>query len=140
MISNVTNAKYVAAPPSAFEQSVSVAALSKVAKLVKRKVLEKLSLEQFDLQSITCKDFKDIEVFIEKESFAEDAFREAFKATSSNNSLEHWFIIKYSRESQEAMQTLLDITPIDHTRKLYQMHAVARNIVQRLKKYAPTKF
>ena len=49
----------------------------------------------------------------------EDVFREAFKATSSNNSLEHWFIIKYSRESQEAMQTLLDITPIDHTRKLY---------------------
>ena len=38
------------------------------------------------------------------------------------------------------MQTLLDITPIDHTRKQCQMHAVARNIAQRLKKYAPTEF
>ena len=38
------------------------------------------------------------------------------------------------------MQALLDITLIDHTRKQYQMHAVARNIAQQLKKYAPTEF
>ena len=140
MISNVTDAKHVAAPPSAFAQSVSIAALLKAGTVVKRKVPEKLSLDQFDLQSITWKDFKEIEVFIEKKSFTKDAFREAFKATSSNNSLEHWVIKKYSHESQETMETLLDINPIDHTKKQYQMHAVARNIVQRLKKYAPTEF
>ena len=83
----------------------------KTGKLVPRKVSEKLSLEYFDLQSITWKDFKDVEVFIEKESFAKGAFREAFKATSSNNSLEHWVIKKYSHEPQEIMQTLLDISP-----------------------------
>ena len=33
------------------------------------------------------------------------------------------------------MQTLLNITPIDHTRKQCQMRAVARNVAQRLKKY-----
>ena len=54
--------------------------------MVKRNVLEKLSLEYFALQSITWKDFKDAEVFIEKESFAKTAFREAFKASSSNTS------------------------------------------------------
>ena len=54
MISNVTDAKHVAAPPpSVFAQSVLIAALLKVGKLVKRKVPEKLSLEYFDLQSIT---------------------------------------------------------------------------------------
>ena len=89
MISNVTDATHVAAAPSVFAQSVSIAALLKAGKLVKRKVSEKLSLEYFDLQIITRKYFKDGEVFIEKESFAKGAFREAFKATSSNNSLEH---------------------------------------------------
>ena len=87
MISNVTDAKHFAALPSVFAQSVSIAALLKAGKLVKRKVPEKLSLEYFDLQSITWNDFKDIEFFIEKESYAKSAFREAFKATSSNNSL-----------------------------------------------------
>ena len=54
MISNVTDAKHVAAPPpSVFAQSVLIAALLKAGKLVKRKVPEKLSLEYFDLQSIT---------------------------------------------------------------------------------------
>ena len=87
MISNVTDAKHFAALPSVFAQSVSIATLLKAGKLVKRKVPEKLSLEYFDLQSITWNDFKDIEFFIEKESYAKSAFREAFKATSSNNSL-----------------------------------------------------
>ena len=71
MISNVTDAKHAAALPSVFSKSVSIAALLKAGKLVKRKIPEKLSLEYFDLQSITLKDFKDIEVFIEKESFCE---------------------------------------------------------------------
>ena len=99
--------------------------------MVKRKVPEKLSLEYFDLQTVTWKDL--IKVFIEKESFANGAFREAFKATSSNNSLEHWVIKKHSHES-------LDITPIDHPRKQCQVHAVARNVAQRLNKYEPTEF
>ena len=38
------------------------------------------------------------------------------------------------------MQRLLDITPIDHTRKQCQVHAVARNIAQRLKRYVPSAF
>ena len=75
----------------------------KAGKLVKRKVPEKLSYEYFDLQSITWKDCKDVEIFIEKEGFAKDAFREAFKTNSSNNSLENWVIKKYSHESQETM-------------------------------------
>ena len=96
MISNVTNAKHVAASPTVLALSVLIAALLNTTKLVKRKAPEKLSLEYFDLQSITWKDFKDVEVFIEKKSFAKGAFREACKATSSNNSLEHWVIKKYS--------------------------------------------
>ena len=85
--------------------------------MIKRKFPEKLSLEYFDLKSITWKDFNDVEVFIEKESYEKGAFREAFKATSSNNSLEQWVIKKYIHESQETMQTLLDITSIDPTMK-----------------------
>ena len=84
MISNVTDAKHVAARPLVFAHSVSIAALSKAGKLVKRKVPEKLSLKHIDLQSITWKDFKDVEVFIEKENFPKDAFWEAFKATSTS--------------------------------------------------------
>ena len=38
------------------------------------------------------------------------------------------------------MQTLLDITPTDHRRKQCQMYAVARNVAQRLKEFAPTQF
>ena len=38
------------------------------------------------------------------------------------------------------MQTLLDNIPIDHTRKQCQMHSVARNVAQRLKKYEPNEF
>ena len=82
MISNVTDAKHVTAPSSVFVQSVQIAALLKADKLIKRKVPEKLSLEYFDLQSITWKDFKD-ELFCKNENFAKGAFREAFKATTS---------------------------------------------------------
>ena len=74
MISNVTDAKDVEAPPSVFGKSC--AALLKAGKLIKRKVPEKLGLEYCDLQSITWEDFKDVEEFIAKESF---------KANSSNN-------------------------------------------------------
>ena len=74
MISNATDAKHVATPPSVFALSVSIAALLKAGKLVRRNVPEKLSVEYFDLQSIAWKDFKDVEVFIEKDSSAKDAF------------------------------------------------------------------
>ena len=47
MISNVTDTKSVAAPPSVFEQPVSISALLKAYKLVKKKFPEKLSLEYF---------------------------------------------------------------------------------------------
>ena len=89
MISNVAEAKHVLAPPSVFTQSVSITLLLKTGKLVKGKVPRKLNIEYFDLQCITWEDFKDVEVFIEKENFAKGAFREAFKATTSNNSLQH---------------------------------------------------
>ena len=94
MISNVTDTKHVAAPPSVVAQSVSITSLLKAGKLVKSEVPEKLSLEYFDLQSITQNHFKDVEVFIEKEDFAKSAFRETFKATSGNNLLEHYWVIK----------------------------------------------
>ena len=74
MISNATDAKHVAAPPSVFAQLVSIASLSKAGKLVKRNVPEKLNVEHFDLQSTTWKNFKDVEVFIEKDSSAKGAF------------------------------------------------------------------
>ena len=88
MISNVKDAKHVALPPSDSPQSVSITALLRNGKLVKRKVPKKLSLEYFDSKNITWKDFKDVEVLIKKESFAKGAFREAFKATSSNYSFD----------------------------------------------------
>ena len=52
MISNITDAKHVAAPPSVFAQSVSIAALLKAGKMVKRAVPEKLSLEFFDFYKV----------------------------------------------------------------------------------------
>ena len=54
-ISNVTDGKHVATPPSVFAQSVLIAAMLKAEKLVKRQVPETLSLECFDLQSIIWK-------------------------------------------------------------------------------------
>ena len=36
-------------------------------------------------ETFTWNDFEDVEVFIEKKSFAKGAFRETFKANSSNN-------------------------------------------------------
>ena len=81
--------------------------------MLKRKFPEKLSPEYFDLKSITWKNFNDVEVFIEKESYEKGAFRETFTATSINNSLEQWAVKKYIHEPQETMQALLDITPID---------------------------
>ena len=59
MVSNVKDAKHVAALPSVFAQTVLIVALLKAGKSVKRKVPEKLSFEYFDLQSITWKDFEE---------------------------------------------------------------------------------
>ena len=47
MISNFTNAKNVAALPSVFALSVSITALSKAIKLVKRTVPQKLSAKYY---------------------------------------------------------------------------------------------
>ena len=49
IISNVTDAKHVAAPPLVFPQSVSNTALLKAGKLVKGRLPEKLGLEYVDL-------------------------------------------------------------------------------------------
>ena len=61
--------------------------------------------------------FQDVDVSIEIESFPKDAFQEVFKATSSNESGYY-----QNHESQKTMQTFLDITPTDNTRKQCQMH------------------
>ena len=96
-----------------------------------------MKLETYELES-GWRDYKTLIVTIEETSFASGAFRNAFKAISREKKI--WIMKKYLHESTETIKDVLNISTEDHTRKQCQMHSVARNITQRLKKRAPVEF
>ena len=125
-------------PKSTYAKSLSIGDLLKAGQLIKKSQSKKLSLEYFDLESAEWKLFKEISLNIQPESFASGAFRNAFKATSSDGGI--WVVKKYSQKSIDTMVSTLEVSLENHTRKQCQMHSVARNIAQRLAKKAPSEF
>lgn len=122
---------------SVFPKSVSIADVIKAGKLVKPKeeYTTDIVLESFDINEK--KWFKsDSKLFhVEKEHFAEGAFRYAFKAYTMENYVNKQYVIKKFKSSTwKNVAHSYGMSLEEHTRKQIQMHMAAQAITNRLKK------
>ena len=117
--------------------SFSITDLMKGRQLVKlpEEQEETLMLESYIIEEKSWEKIQPVKFLIEKEKFAEGAFREAFKTTCLNpNFTRKWALKFYKQEKAEAIQEILKISVEDHARKQVQMHAVARYLAAKFGK------
>ena len=127
--------------PTVVPKSVSIAQLLRAGTLVKPLKTTTLQLEHFDAEKNKWVPACSINLQIEEEPFSSGAFRDDFKATCSHAGLSgEWVVKKYQPTSVKTIVDILKSTAEDHTRKQVQMHAVARNITQRVSSRVPTPF
>jgi hypothetical protein len=101
-------------------------------------------LETFDVEKCEwTKNNLTLSVEIEETKFDSGAFRDAFRAKcrdTSSGLAGEWVIKKYRDEAVTTIQEQLQMSVEDHTRKLVQMHAVARNLTSRFSVKVPQEF
>lgn len=145
MVSSITYGKndisLPAVPPTAFPQSISVAALLQARKLVNPPNVTrvKLELESYIVAEKKWAKAMKVELLKENTSFAEGGFRNAFLATDETSSGK-WVIKEYKKLQMDPILTQLHMTIDQHTRKQVQMHSVARSISQSLQRKLPSSF
>ena len=100
----------------------------------KDEVTVELTLESFDISGRywTKKDL--LKFHVEKNHFAQGAFRNAYKAYTNRESNEKWVIKRFKPESWTEIEQIYDMSLVAHTRKQVQMHVTARSIAYRMKK------
>lgn len=123
----------VQSPSKAFPKSLSVLEMMKLGKVINEKSTEAIELFTFDLSDMAWSTRSTVEFSIANESIGKGGFREAFKATSKSPEFhrQQWVIKKYLPSAidiiKETKQTLEQ-----HTKKVVQMHMLARNFTQKL--------
>ena len=73
------------------------------------------------------------ELRITSEPFGKGGFTEAFKATSKTPTfqVQQWVVTKYSKSAVDIIKETKQRTQ-QHTKKVSQMHMLARNVTQKL--------
>ena len=126
------NAKHV------FPKSLSISHMMKLGKVAKpSESVTVLEVYNFDLENIAWSVLpQKVEFIIEKDVLGSGGFRQAFKAKSSstnfNTSL--WVVKKYLPKAAKEITEDIKITLEEHTKKVVQMHALAKNIAEQLGK------
>lgn len=82
---------------SRFAKSISLADLLKAGKIVKMLLPERLSIEQFDINTMQWLDHGIMELTIDNESFVSGAFRDALKAKERDKSI---WVLKNTKRGQ----------------------------------------
>ena len=134
----LTSLQSSTAEPSKFAQSVSLADLMKAGKIIKKRIPDKLNLEQFDIETMVWKDHAEMNFLIDEEPFEQGFFRKAYKAVEYT-SQKMWVVKRYKEQAIKNLDHL-NLGHEEHARKQVQMHTVARNLAQRLEKNAPEEF
>ena len=121
-------------PSKAFPKSLSVLEMMKLGKVVNEKSTERMELFKFDLADMAWSSQPFIAEFsIASEPFGKGGFREAFKATSKTPTfqVQQWVITKYLKSAVDIIKETKQTTQ-QHTKKVVQMHMLARNFTQKL--------
>ena len=84
------------------------------------------------------KDHGEMKLIIEKEPFDKGNFRKAFKAIEYSSD-KIWVVKRYKEKAIKNLENL-NLGHEEHARKQVQMHTVARNLAERMKKHAPKEF
>jgi len=139
----VSPTKAAEVPPS-YPASVSIEQLLNAGKFVKPVSRTKtvLDLESFDLLNKEWKTEKCLTLYVDDDTFASGAFRDAFKATPESGSQckEKWVVKKYNVKSKNTIEDTLKTTTEIHTRKQVQMHTVARQLTTKFSSIVPEEF
>ena len=99
-------------------------------------VKETAEVYKFDMEKTSWMVIPEIVDFLlAKSHFSEGGFRKAFKATSTTIGYSGtWVIKQYKGETLETITTDLGQTVEEHTKKVIQMHSLARNFYQQVTK------
>jgi hypothetical protein len=95
---------------------------------------EPIELFTFDIDAMAwSRNSSTVEFSIEKEPFGTGGFREAFKARSKTREFANvtWVVKKYLKSAEDTIAET-DQTVEQHTRKVVQMHMLARNFAWNL--------
>eukprot|EP00112_Aurelia_sp_Birch-Aquarium-sp1_P011464 Seg2410.5 transcript_id=Seg2410.5/GoldUCD/mRNA.D3Y31 product="Transient receptor potential cation channel subfamily M member 6" protein_id=Seg2410.5/GoldUCD/D3Y31 len=129
--------KPTATPRKIFPKSISVSEMLNLGKVVMQTdVKETVEVYKFDMENTYWTVIPEIVDFpLAKSHFSEGGFRKAFKATSPTIGYSGtWVIKRYKQETLETITKLLGQTVEEHTKKVIQMHSLARNFCQQLSK------
>ena len=124
------------APPSeSLVKSISISEMIKLGKLVppkQSKELVTLQVESFDTEKGQWSDAFDVRLSLDKDKFATGGCRDAFKCTGING-LEGKLVLK--RYRADKVQDIISLfgSVESHTRKVVQMHSLARYFAKRLR-------
>ena len=100
-----------------------------------------LLLESYNVVEKKWETFRSVDFLKENKYFADCGFCYAFMATTTQQRLSPKWVIKQNKEDQlESITKSLGMTTAQHTRKLVQMHAVARSIAQNFVRKSPKDF
>lgn len=126
----------VQSPSKAFPKSLSVLEMMKLGKVVNEKSTERIELYTFDLAEMAWSSQPSaVEFSIANEPFGKGGFREAYKATSKTPEFcrQQWVVKKYLQSTVDIIKETKQ-TIEQHTKKVVQMHMLARNFTQKLEK------
>ena len=94
-----------------------------------------LTLESYDITAKNWEMCQNLTILKDNQKFAEGGFRNAFLATSNDQSVHSKWVIKETKEDMMSQVThTFNITLAEHTRKQVQMNAVARSIAMSFRK------
>ena len=125
-------------PSKAYPKSLSVKDMLKLGKVIGDQIgTEPIEPFTFDIGSMAwSQNGTTVEFSIEKEPFGTGGFREAHKAQSHAPGFVHrsWVVKKYLKCAEETIEDT-NQTIEQHTRKVVQMHMLARNFASKLEQH-----
>lgn len=120
--------------------SLPLSEMLKLGRLIKpSKDVVTLQLEEFSLEKKAWQDPFDVKLSLNKESFANGAFRNAYEATGISGLKGRFVLKKYRPDQMKPITDLFGSLQI-HTRKSVQMNSLARNFAKAMEMERPREF
>ena len=132
-ISGVANSKVPA--------SVPLSQMLNIGKFIKpKKEIMTLQLEQFEIKEKMWKDPMEVKMSVHTEKCASGGFRDAFEADAISGIRPGKYVLKRYKQNTLAPIIELFTSAEIHTRKAFQMNALARNFAQFMEQEKPEEF
>lgn len=124
----------VESPSKTFPKSLSVLEMMRLGKVINGSTVT-IDLFTFAIADMTWSSPSVVEFSLAKEPFGEGGFRKAFKATSKTAGFcnQQWVVKRYLESAVDIIQRTKQ-TLEQHTKKVVQMHMLARNFTKTLEK------